>query len=424
MAFFLTLVSVALCYYSPADVVPTLAPYHIQQYILVPALLSSVGVFLMRRGGLQAPQWVLMIGFWFAVVMSLIARYLLRASLSAFMDFGLVVCFYFLVSINAFSLTRIGIFCRVIALCMLSMAILGIVAYHTGYLEEKLVMRQMDIDGSLFSPRIRGYGILNDPNDFAQLLLVALAFLGVSWRTHNLIVNVIAVFVPAIILIYAIYLTGSRGAIFGLVVIAFVTISRRLGKLLSIFLAAMLFAVLIGAQFGGGREISLHESSTAGRLVAWGSGISDIKHYPVFGVGYGQFTVYNDQTAHNSFVLCFAESGLFGYFFWLAMIVTTVLGLEALARMPRKTAEDIVFARYVITIRTALYTFLATSWFLSRTYNPMLYILLALAGVLIYLRRSSFPAVSAPMIRWVPVTVVAQATSIVAVYITLRLRGL
>jgi putative inorganic carbon (HCO3(-)) transporter len=423
MALFLTLLSIAFCYFSPADVVPTLAPYHLQQFILGPAMLTSVTVFIMRRSGLQSPQCFLMVGFWFAVVMSLLVRFWLRASFTAFIDFGLVVCIYFLVSLNAFSLKRITIFCRVIVFCALFMAVQAIVAYHTGYLADKLTYQQT-VEGVVVFQRVCGYGILHDPNDFAQFLLVALAFLGLSWKKHNLLVNQITVFLPASILIYAIYLTFSRGAIFGLVAIAFIVTSRHVGKIQSVLIASVLFLILVGAQFSGGRDISIHDASAAGRVVAWGSGIADFKSDPLFGVGFGQFTEYNELTAHNSFVLCFAELGMFGYFFWLALLVSTVLGLEALAHAPAKTVEEVDFSRYVTTIRAALYTFLATSWFLSQTYKDTLYILLALAGVLIYIRKKAVPGASLPMMRWVPLTCCTLVASILLIYATIRVKGL
>ena len=422
MAFSLTLLSIVLCYLSPAEVFPSLAPYHIQQFILVPALASTIPVFVMRGGGLQSPQYLLLIGFWFAVVISLLSRLRLGASFTAFTIFGVTVCIYFLVSMNTFSLPRINIFCRVLTLCALFMAIEGIYSIHTGYLAETLQYREFSEGGLVTSARIRAYGILNDPNDFAQFLLVGLAFLGLSWKRRRLFRNLLLTTVPAAILIYGIYLTGSRGAIFGLVAIAFAGTSRRLGIKKSLVLAVVLFAVLVGGQFGGGRDISIHEGSAAGRVIAWGSGIADLRGNPLFGVGYGQFTEYNDNTAHNSWVLCFAELGFFGYFFWLAMLVTTVLGLETLAKAPTETPEDETFGRYVTPIRAALYSFLATSWFLSRTYHETLYILLALGGVLIYQRRKSLPTISIPLGHWVPLTCVLQIISVVVVYFMIRLR--
>jgi len=422
MALFLTLLSIALCYFSPADLVPSLAPYHIQQFILGTAVIISLVTFDPNRGGMKSTQSVLLVGFWFAVVISVLVRGFFRGSLNAFLDFGVVVGVFLLIVMNAYSVGRISLFCRVISLCAVVLALEAIVALYTGFQANTLVWGRMSEDGVLVQ-RVRGFGILNDPNDFAQFLLIGLAFLGISWRKGDPIRNLILVLMPGSILVFAIYLTGSRGAIFGMAAIAFAVVSRRLSLLRSVVLAGVVVAVLVLGRFGGGRDISLHEGSAAGRVTAWGSGISQLRSDPLFGTGYNQFTEYNDLTAHNSFVLCFAETGFFGYFFWLALLITTTVGLEALNKIPVKTPEDADFARCVTTVRAGLYTFLATAWFLSRTYHETLYIILALATVLICLRRKEFPTTDLPMVRWVPLTFVVQVASVILIYGIIRLRA-
>ena len=108
----------------------------------------------------------------------------------------------------------------------------------------------------------------------------------------------------------------------------------------------------------------------------------------------------------------------------LGLILITVWGLERLAKMPRKTAEDADFGRYLTTVRAALYGFLATAWFLSRTYTVTLYILLALAAVMIQMRRESFPWLKVPPRTWIPVTVAVQFASLLLIYVLVRLRSL
>jgi len=229
---------------------------------------------------------------------------------------------------------------------------------------------------------------------------------------------------PAAVLIYAIFLTNSRGAVFGMAAIVFAAVSMRVGKTKALIGTGVVVVLLLVAGFGGGRGISLHESSAAGRVMAWGSGISQLKTDPLFGVGVGQFTEYNDLTAHNSFVLCFAEVGFFGYFFWLALLITTAWGLETLAKVPAKTPEDEDFAGCVTVVRAALYAFLVTAWFLSRTYHETLYIILALAVVLICLRREQVPEAVMPMVRWVPLTFAFMVGSVLVIYGAIRLRAL
>ena len=78
-----------------------------------------------------------------------------------------------------------------------------------------------------------------------------------------------------------------------------------------------------------------------------------LKAQPILGVGYGQFVDHHPLTAHNSLVLCFAETGLLGSFFWVGLFVVTVLELqrvkslrgdEPLDDIARQWAEGLQFA--------------------------------------------------------------------------------
>jgi O-antigen ligase len=341
--------------------------------------------------------------------------------MNAFFEFGVLVCIYFLVVTNAYTPGRIRTILGTLSICALIMAVLCIIAFHTGFMADQLLHEARDE----FTPRrAHAFGILEDANDFAQFLLVGLAGLGVFWRKRHLIGNMALLTAPAILIVYAIFLTGSRGAMFGLAVLVFTVMSSRAGKLQSFIVAGTVFAALLGSQFGGGREISVNEGSAAGRVMAWGTGISMLKSHPLFGVGFQQFAELNPLTAHNSFVLCFAELGLFGYFFWLAMLVTVILGLQRLSRLPVKTPEDESLRGCVTTLRAAFYSFLVTSWFLSRTYNVTFYLLTGMAAALIYATREKSPVTTVGTERWVAATLVSQVASLLFVYATVRLRGL
>jgi putative inorganic carbon (HCO3(-)) transporter len=424
MALVLTVVSIVLWYFSPGDLFPEISKFHIQRFLLAPAIVSAVSLMHTRRVW-HIPQYILMLGFWFAIVMSKFSKFRLGAGWTAFATFAVVACLYYLVAINSYTVRRITIFSRVVVICALVMALQSITAFYTGFRANDLVLTQrVGPEQVVVDRRITGQGVLDDPNDFGQFLVVALALLGVSWSRYNPLKNVLTVFIPAAILLFAVFLTGSRGTMFGVVAIGFVMVSRRAGVLKSLIISGALFALMLLANFGGGRTITLHEASATGRIVAWGSGLGQLRRDPLFGVGFDEFTKYNSLTAHNSFVLCFAELGFFGYFFWIAMIITSAMGLEYLAKLPRKTPEELEFGRMVSVIRAALYAYLSTSWFLSRTYDGTLYVLLALAGGLIYVHRREFAMETTPMLRWVPVTFCAQAASIAMIYLTIRFRNL
>jgi len=283
---------------------------------------------------------------------------------------------------------------------------------------DQLIYEHMG-EGFKIYRRIRAFGVLSDPNDFGQFLVVCIALMGAFYRKNNIVTNLIALGVPAAIMLYATYLTGSRGTVLGLAAIAFGLVSSRFGTLQSFLLAAVMVFLMFAMQFGGGREISLQE----GRVMAWGTGIGLLKTNPVFGVGYKHFEEHSDLTAHNSFVLCFAELGLFGYFFWLALIMTALLSLHRMAGIAVKSSEDPALAGLVTSLRSALLGFLVTGWFLSRTYNATLFVLVALVAALVQIRLQNDPKLDISPSRWIQATAAFQFVSVILIYATVRLRS-
>src|SRR5262249_15436272 len=150
-------------------------------------------------------------------VVSLLSHFWLGGSLEGFLAFGVVACFYFLILINAYNPSRVRVVCITIVVCALVMSVQGMLAYHTGYLGDDLL--HVSTQGTTVVKRVRAFGILKDANDLAQFLVLALAMLGVFWNKQRPTRSAIVVSLPAAILIYAIYLTGSRGAMVGLAVI-------------------------------------------------------------------------------------------------------------------------------------------------------------------------------------------------------------
>lgn len=423
MALALTILSILLCYFTPDEIVPALAPYHLQQVLLIPAMLISLVMMSARGWKFQMPQQLLLLGFWFAIGMSFMSKARPLAALRSVTIVALVIGVYFLVYLNTSSVRRVRIIAGFMIFCALFLSLEGIWAYHFGGdIDRPNILIMRDPFLGVFK-RIRAYGTLNDPNDFAQFLIVCQGLALLFWRGFSPITKFLFVLLPITIMGYAIFLTSSRGAMFGLVALVAVLLSRQFGRFGSLVGVFAFFVIMVVLQFGGGRDLTLSEGSASGRILAWGVGIAELRQSPVFGVGWGQFTrVYYTQTAHNSWVLCFAELGFFGYFFWLGLLVTTCWGLEQLAKVRPKTQQEDEFLWQVTAIRAALYGFLATSWFLSRTYDETLYIVLALAAVMLQLAPSTLANFKFRRVKWVPMTVVLEFASVLVVYATIRVR--
>jgi hypothetical protein len=185
--------------------------------------------------------------------------------------------------------------------------------------------------------RLRGLGEINDPNDFAQLLVCVIPLVFIFWRPGRGFRNTLFVIVPACILLVGTFLTHSRGSMIAIVAMAIVAGRRRIGTVPSVLLAVGLYVGATALNFTGGRDVSVNAGSD--RTALWGTGLELLKSHPIFGVGFGNFADYAGLTAHNSFVVCAAELGMFGLFFWGMFLLPTVRDALAIAS-PEKVGEQ------------------------------------------------------------------------------------
>ena len=133
----------------------------------------------------------------------------------------------------------------------------------------------------------------------------------------------------------------------------------------------------------------MHDESARGRIVAWGDGIHMLKMSPIFGIGKGRFGEYAStvKVAHNSFVQCWAELGLLGYFFWIGMLIASVKDGYALGKERSDDPEKGEIGRVARVALSALIGFLASSVFLTRTYTAELFIMVGLVAALHAIRQ-------------------------------------
>jgi len=105
---------------------------------------------------------------------------------------------------------------------------------------------------------------------------------------------------------------------------------------------------LITSRLGG--EGRLEKKSTSERLVSYQESWQMIKNNLAFGVGLGNYTLalnrqapnrqsFYYQPAHNVFMLVWAETGIVGLLFFIAVIIYVLAGLPACAGMLRLPAQ-------------------------------------------------------------------------------------
>ena len=439
MSFVLFIAYILFTYLRPFDTIAVgLAPYR-PMLVLWALAFFAAGLRAASRHELAArPVHFGLLGMLVgSIVLSLFANQSASSALPAVADFSTAAMLMVLCLLNITSFRRLQVTCVVIACSVIFLAALGVFSWHTGYMAEELVLQQsadedafLDTAAQVAGPtgipaqdhtgqyflRLRSFGFLNDPNDFAQTLVMVLPML---WWFHipgRRFRNLWVVAAPAALVTYAIYLTQSRGALLGGAALALLGAQRTLGWFRTMLLA-VLVVVSIGVLSVGGREMSVKEQSAAQRVEAWQEGITMLRSKPVLGVGYGRFTDHHYLTAHNSFVLCFAELGLVGYFAWIGLIVLAFKGLSQAIRLAPQGSPERELAG---VLRASLIAFLSCAWFLSRTYSPGLFALLALCvssrfGVQNFDGMPSVAVLDEPL-QWRQSTLVAMAVSIIGVY--------
>ena len=148
-----------------------------------------------------------------------------------------------------------------------------------------------------------------------------------------------------------------------------------------------------------------------------------LKSQPLLGVGYRQFVEHNTLTAHNSFVLCFAETGLAGYFFWLSLWAVTLLQLQKLRQLPTDKPVHAEIRMLATVLQRSLVGFIVAAFFLSRTYVSILYLLFGLCASLVLIARKQGVTIQLPSWPRIGALVVAsEVGSIMLIYFAGRLR--
>jgi O-antigen ligase len=172
---------------------------------------------------------------------------------------------------------------------------------------------------------------------------------------------------------------------------------RRTGTLPALLLAAGVFIAAMALNFTGGRDISA--SSGSDRTALWSAGLQMLKSHPLFGVGLGAFADNCDgcgHTAHNSLVVCAAEIGLFGLYFWCLFLFPSIRDALVIASPAKVNEADSLLSenepleqgrsryevidkaeinRYGRLLVLSFTGFLVAGWFLSRAYVMTFFLL-------------------------------------------------
>ena len=204
--------------------------------------------------------------------------------------------------------------------------------------------------------RIRGLGMIHDPNVFGQLLLMLLPFLYVAKKDSGLGIGYLAAIPVTVLFIIGVVYTDSRGAETGLAVLMGLVLTQRFGK------TGMIGTGILGgiavAIINFTRDRSVTVSGGMDRLAIWSEGLHFFKEHPIYGVGFNEFIELNVMTAHNSYHLVAAELGIVGFFLWMSMIVVTMIQLN---RVPKVVGESNPgLARWAVALKLSMGVYIST----------------------------------------------------------------
>ncbi len=434
MSFVLTLLYIVTTLMTPMEVLPALVEYRVALVLMVITLLASVFSMLSRHFSFRALQLHLVMGLTaYAAASVLFALRWFGGAFDAFLEQMFLTGIVLIVAWNVYTIARLRALVYVLAAVGIVITIQGVAALTSDYRKEEFTYREgVDADSATgvytrYNYRIRGLGILNDPNDLGQFLVIDIALLGCCWKQRRFARNALTVILPAGILLTGVFLTRSRGALLALMVLVLLLLKKRMGKLAYAFGGGVGATGIVAMTALTGRGLSTTEGSAAGRLDAWYAGFQMAKSSPLFGVGYGHFTDHNPLTAHNSYVLCLAELGFPGFFIWLAIIVSSLMELNALEILadepgqPEQVAELRSIARSVFA---AVMMFAVTAWFLSRSYSGVFFILIGCVIAVTEMARKTGAGAAIPRrISWKIATLATAAATLSTIYVIVRIRG-
>lgn len=443
MPFVLTLLYLLTAYLGPATIFGSLAAAHIGLILAGLVLLVSLPSL---QGSLifKTPQSLALAGLAFAVFLSiLVTESWAGGAVQVFLDFIPNAFAYFLICLHCTSKRRLQIVIAMLLGVCLFVISRGYYDVQRGLTESGYVIAQVNNQGETIS-RIRGQDFINDPNDLAQLIVSVIPLVFFFWQPKKSVRNIAFVIVPVGALLFGAFLTHSRGSVLALLAMVVVASRRRIGTLPSLLLAVGLFVAATALHYTGGRDISA--DSGAGRMDLWAAGLQLVKSHPFFGVGFDRMAGYAGLTAHNSVVVCAAELGLIGLYFWALFLLPTLRDALVLASPAKVNEGEPVsraktpFGQPIIEseqlgkteinrlgrLMVLSFTgFLVAAWFLSRAFVMTLFLLGGMVEVIFEMAlRRSMIVPRWPMGRLLRYAGVFAISLLVLTYVVLRIGNL
>jgi len=366
MEFFGLLIFLFLVYIRPQDFVPGLLGARLVFVAMALTIFYWIMTEVQRRTtklfNLTQDFWLF--GLAVAVLISTFKINWLSYTLNTLVEMSKLLAFYFMVSFIIDSEKRLEVFVKF--LVFFTMAVCFVAALQPFGIDIFKVGMSED--------RIQGVGIFQNPNYLAYSAIFALPF------AYNLLVrsqgfaNRMLGFSALSVLVWAIFLTKSRGGFICFVLTMLFTIGQTRGRVFR--LLVNLFSVLIillAVTNGFGRMGTLlnmqQDSAIMDRVEAWYVAIQLFKESPLTGIGYGRFEEYSRKAAHSSFVQIGVENGVIGLFLWVGFLYFL------LKRTKWLVSHSSLSKTYFLSLEGTLFAYLVTSFLATMGLRITLFII-------------------------------------------------
>jgi len=221
--------------------------------------------------------------------------------------------------------------------------------------------------------RTQWINIFDGPGVFCVMFTLVLPFILIkfdqAFTTKHRVIAVILL-LP---LLYAIWLTGSRGGFLAtLAIIGAYAMSRLKISFFTMLKVGVLLSVVYAMAPTYLTEIKDENKSAQHRVDMWQEGVEMLEQNPVFGIGKGNFKIYTGRLiAHNSFIEIMGETGAIGVIFWLGLLYLSFKTIYLYVQLE----EDPVRLSYARGLALCLIGYLASSFFVTLEYETLYFIL-------------------------------------------------
>lgn len=326
-----------------------------------------------KRTFVKAPQNILIIAFLIALMAS--HKGYIHGAVDVFSEFSKIVIIYFLLVNLITNERRLKATIWVLILCTTYLAVQGV-----------LMSRGITIGGinTRIESRVISTGVFADPNDLAMTLIVGIPFVYYFFFFGRFVISRIILVALGGLILYCILLTASRGGMIGLAVVAYLLLRGKVGTILGAVLTTLcLIGVLaIAPSYTLERleTASLSEGTGHSRIEHWADGWRMFTANPILGVGMNNYPDFAEgYAAHNSSVHVAGEAGITGLLIWISLFYFAFKSLVTTERKIGKTRGMDFNQTMVNSLRGSLIGFLVCTLFLSRQYQYIPYILIALS---------------------------------------------